>query len=204
MSVSDLFFLLLVFLTLVAVVVVVVVALVRRRWRTAGCWAAVAAGVWAVYLLTGLAVAVLTPQKVLGQGEELCFDEMCFRVTAVEKLPSLDPNGQKVVSPEVLYRVTVETANRGLGRTESEGGAEGYLLDAAGREYKPTTVRGDGLDARIVPNGKATTELVFNVPASASGLGLVIGHSYWLNPGKIIIGDSGHLGHKPTMIRLRE
>jgi hypothetical protein len=202
-SISDLLFLLLILLTLIALVAVVV-ALVRARWRTAGRWAAVTAGVWAVYLLAGLAVAVLTPQTVLGQGEERCFDEMCFRVTAVEKLPSLDLNGQKVISPDALYQVTVETTNRGLGRTQSEGGAEAFLVDAAGRRYKPTTVLGDGLDARVAPGGKATTELVFSVPASAPGIGLVIAHSYWLNPGKIIIGDPEHFGHKPTMNRLRE
>ena len=203
MSISDLFFLLLVFLTMVAVVVVVV-ALLRARWRTAGRWASVTAGVWIVYLLAGLAVAVFTPQTVLGQGEERCFDEMCFRVTATEKLPSLDLNGQKVISPDALYKVTVETTNHGLGRTESEGGAEAFLMDAAGKRYKPTTVMGDGLEARVAPGGKATTELVFDVPASAPGFGLVIAHSYWLNPGKMIIGDDEHLGHKPTMIRLQE
>jgi hypothetical protein len=189
LTIFDLVFLVLVLATVVDMVAALIL-LLRGRFRSAGRWALMGAAVWVVYLGVGLIVAVASPQRVLTGREERCFDEMCFGVTGVER----DAAGR--------LAVTVSTNNRGRGRAQREGGAEAFLLDSAGRRYEPVEASGPGPDAAVAAGESVSTRLVFAVPAEARGLGLVVDHSYWLYPGRIIVGDEDHLGHRPTVIVL--
>ena len=198
MTIFDLGFLALMPAT-AAVAVAVLIMLIRRRFRSAGRWALVGAAAWAVYLGAGFVTAGTTPQRVLTGREERCFDEMCFGVTRVERGAAGTGGGG-----EVRLAVTVSTTNRGRGRAQREGGAEAFLLDGAARRYRPVEASGPGLDAAVVAGDSVSTRLVFAVPAEARGLGLVVDHSYWLNPARIILGNEDHLGHRPTVIALGE
>lgn len=198
MTIFDLVFLVLVLATVVGLAAELIM-LLRGRFRSAGRWALIGAAIWAVYLGVGLIVAVATPQRVLTTREERCFDEMCFGVAGVEKGAA-----ETGSAADVRLTVTVSTTNRGRGRAQREGGAEAFLLDSAGRHYRPAEASGPGLDAPVAAGENAATRLVFAVPAGARGLGLVVDHSYWLNPARIIMGDEDHTGHKPTMIALGE
>jgi hypothetical protein len=194
-TIFDLLFLALVLATAIGAIAVLIL-LLRGRFRSAGRWALIGAAVWAVYLGVGLIVALATPQRVLTAREERCFDEMCFGRAGVER--GAESGGLARLA------VTVSTTNRGRGRAQREGGAEAFLLDSAGRRYRPVEANGPGLDAAVTAGESVSTRLVFAVPAEARGLGLVVDHSYWLNPARIILGDEDHLGHKPTVIVLGE
>ena len=41
------------------------------------------------YVACLLLVSLTTPQRIIGQGDEQCFDEMCFSVGAVSATPTL-------------------------------------------------------------------------------------------------------------------
>lgn len=196
MTISDLVFLAMVLATVI-VVVAILVKLLRRRQKSAGRWAMGAAAVWCLYLVVGLIVAMTTPQHVLVANEERCFDEMCFGVKGVEHFAMVGGN-----RPVERYTVTVETANHGRSHTEREGGAEAFLIDEAGKKYRPVGESGAGLDAPVGPGENVETRLQFDVPGGRQWLALGVEHSYWLNPGKIVIGDDEHVGHRPTVIAL--
>jgi hypothetical protein len=205
MSISDLFFLVMVLGTVFGVAWMAI-ALLRGRFAAAGRWALGCGAVWLVYLGAGFAVALGTPQRVLGPGQERCFDDMCFGVARVERVAAINKDGRQVRAAGVFYAVTVTTTNRGRGRTQKENGAEASLMDAAGERYLPVVgLGGNGkLDATVAAGQSVESRLVFDVPASAQRLGLVVDHSYALNPGWIIVGDQEHLGHKPTIIRIAD
>lgn len=198
MTISDLLFLVMLLVTTV-VVVTVLVKLVLGRGRSAAQWAMGAVSVWAVYLVAGLAVAVATPQRVIPAGEEQCFDEMCFSIAKVARKPMAPGETSGLTA---LYLVSVETANHGHTHPERESGVVAFLMDAAGKRYWPVGESGAGLDAPVAAGESVETRLQFEVPAGARGLGLGLDHGGWLYPGKVILSDEAHVGHKPTLLAL--
>jgi hypothetical protein len=147
-------------------------------------------------------VAATTPQTVLSMADSRCFDEICFQVTDVERRSTV----QNLAAKGAFYVVTVRTFSKALGRPQREGGAVASLIDTNQHRYWPIpTTMGPNersLDALIEPGKSVLTRLVFDVPKSVRKPGLVVSHSYLLNPASIIIGDDQHFLHKPAMIQL--
>ncbi len=150
----------------------------------------------------GALVAVATPQRVLGMDEARCFDEMCFQVMGVDRVATLGEGASARRAQGVVYVVEVESSNRGMGRGQREAGAMAWLRDAQGRRYRVEQAEGAAMDSVLQAGEKVRTRLVFDVPAEVERPGVVFGHSYLLNPAKVIVGDEGHFWHRPTMVQL--
>jgi hypothetical protein len=195
MTLAEMLLLLLVGWTVLGVVGVTVSAIRRERGRVRRGlgWMA---GVWVVYLLVVVVVSRVEKQRVVAVGQEQCFDEMCFRVVGADEVPGfLIRDGRR------LIRVRVEVENRGH-KAESEKLIRAYLVDAEGRDWEPLQgIAGVPLTERVGPGERIVSEPVFKVAADATGLALVFTHGRW-QPGRLVIGDSDSLFHRPTVVPL--
>jgi hypothetical protein len=153
-------------------------------------------GIWVAYVAVVVGVSLAQRQKVVQIGEPQCFDEMCFTVMRVEEVP-----GYLIRDGRRLIRVTVEVRNRGK-KAQGEGLIWAYLVDGQGRRWEESAgVEGVGLTARVTGGGAVVSEPVFKVAGDAKGLGLVLTHGQW-QPGLLVIGDSGSLLHRRTVVEL--
>jgi hypothetical protein len=155
------------------------------------------AGVWAIYLAVLIAASMLQPQKIVGMGQDQCYDEMCFAVTSVEEVPGfLTHDGSRLV------RVSVRITNHARGRTESEKLIRAYLVDAQGRRWDESRgIFGVPLTAKVAAGDSVVSEPVFKVARDATGLRLVFTHG-WRQPGVLVIGASDSLLHRKTVVPL--
>ena len=86
-----------------------------------------------------------------------------------------------------------------------------YLLDSRGHKYLPSpegqraydAANGEskGLGDLLEPLASFSTVRVFDLPADAEDVGLVVVHGQ--GPGRFIIADSQSFLHEPTVIRLQ-
>jgi hypothetical protein len=72
------------------------------------------------------------------------------------------------------------------------------LVDSRGRSYAPDVMSGTPLTRSLVPAQSYETELIFRLPADASGLRLLITTSGWDE--RLLIGEENSLGHKKTYL----
>jgi hypothetical protein len=174
----------------------IALSLVRGRRAEAlrhGVWLALVAG---VYLLALLTVSVFQKQKIVPLGQDQCYDEMCFAVVGVDEVPGLVAGDDSRV-----VRVAIRVTNHGHA-AESEGLIEAYLLDSRGRVWQPLVgLSGNRLSARVAGGSQMLSQPLFRVARDAAGLGLVFTHGPW-QPGRLVIGDSDSLGHRPTVVTL--
>ncbi|MGH9524028.1 MAG: hypothetical protein ACRD3E_16010, partial [Terriglobales bacterium] len=123
MSVFDLLFLAAGLASIVTVIYLLTL-LLRRRWisaaRLAIGWAACAA----VYIVVGLAISYVRPQKVLRTGEPWCFDDWCMQV---------DQAGRSGNSP--AYEVQFHIFSQARRVSQRANGAWIYLVDNRGNRY---------------------------------------------------------------------
>src|ERR1700730_8061267 len=107
--------------------------------------------VWVVYLGVLVGVSVVRPQRVMAIGQDQCFDEMCFAVTAVDEVPRFlgrEPLGREPLGKEPLVgkapvgdgsrlvRVTIRVRNGARGKAQSESLLRAYVVDAQGRRWE--------------------------------------------------------------------
>src|ERR1700736_219296 len=97
--------------------------------------------VWVIYLGVLVAVSVGQPQRAMAMGQEECFDEMCFAVTAVDEVPRFLGKEPLVGKAPVgdgsrLVRVTIRVPNTARGNAQSESLLRAYLVDAQGRRWE--------------------------------------------------------------------
>jgi len=161
-----------------------------------GRWAVAAA----VYLLVSLSVSFFKPRRIVEQGQNWCFDDLCFAVDRVTRSPANERG-------HTLYTTDVRVFNA----ARSPEGARGfwvYLRDADDRRYPP--VPGSWTDvvaARVGPHEFARTSIAFVVPDGVGELGLVTGHGggtpCGLLASLIEIGQGACLFHRPNMIRVQ-
>jgi len=195
MTIFDLFFLLAMLTSLVTLVVFVISLTRGRGAKALRILRTYAIGV-ALYLLVGVAVAFFRPQRTLRVGDPWCFDDWCLTVESVHKVP-----GQNDVS----YQVGLRISSRAGRVAQRANGAWIYLIDNHGHRFSPDPdPSATPLDIRLQPQQSITTTRLFHVPADAQQLGLITGHggAYCGAMSFLIIGDSGCLFHKPTMVRL--
>ena len=149
------------------------------------------------YLTVGVATAFLKPQHVIPTREPWCFDDWCLAVEEVSQMPS--PQG-------ISYRVELRIISRARRVAQRARGAWIYLIDDQGSLYSPDPdPSAVPLDILLQPHESITTSRTFHVSAEVYGLGLLTrqGGSYCGPMTFLIIGDSGCLFKKPTMIRIQ-
>ena len=149
------------------------------------------------YLTVGVATSFLKPQRVIPTRDPWCFDDWCLTVEGVSQTPS-----QQGIS----YRVELRNFSRARRVAQRAKGAWIYLIDEQGRRYSPDPDSSAvPLDVLLQPRESVTTSRTFHVSADVHGLGLLTGHggSYCGPMAFLIIGESGCLFKKPTMIRIQ-
>jgi hypothetical protein len=156
------------------------------------------AGVYAVIFL----VASLTSRnRVLAVGEEKHICEidchLAYAVAATKSEPL--PNGQVRHTVTVKVRFDEETisSRRPRDATLTPNSRFVALVDDAGHQYPGST---DGLKRKLIPGESYTTDIVFDVPADAKGLRLVLRNN---DPeSTFIIGHENSLLHAKTTFAL--
>lgn len=149
------------------------------------------------YLTVGVATAFVKPQRVIPMRDPWCFDDWCLTVEEVSQTPS-----QQGIS----YRVELRIFSRAGRVAQRASGAWIYLIDDQSRRYSPDPDPSAApLDILLQPRESVTTSRTFHLPADVHGLGLLTGHggSYCGPMAFLIIGESGCLFKKPTMIRIQ-
>jgi hypothetical protein len=196
MSIFDLLFLLTALasgVTLAAATVFGVRGLRRRALKILRVY-----GVCVVaYLTVGVATSFLKPQRVIPVRNPWCFDDWCLTVENVSRTPS-----QQGIS----YRVELRIFSRAGRVAQRASGAWIYLIDDQGRRYSPESdPSAVPLDILLQPQESVTTSRTFYVSSDVHELGLLTGHGgpYCGPMAFLIIGESGCLFKKPTIIRLR-
>lgn len=203
----DLLFLLCVAITAIALVAVIAMALAKRSCTAKKLLKGLGIG-WAAYLAIVLVVAAATPQLVIPANHDLCFDELCFASVNLQTAAQLGPPAQPIRANGVFYIVTVRASSHARGRAQSEQGL-GALLWSPQRSYAASPQAqaawnaahpdNAAITARLSPGQSVLSDLVFDVPAQAGDLGLVLTHGF--TPGYFVIGECPLL-HKPTILRL--
>jgi hypothetical protein len=142
----------------------------------------------ALYLAAVYSATALSRQTVLHPGDPECNDDWCIAVDGVKRAPA-------------QYIVTLRIFSRARGRAQREGLAtDVYLVDAHWNRYDPVHNPNDiPLNVLLQPGESVTTQRVFQVPAGAQRVGLMVGRSG--PPVCLIIGECGAF-HKETVIQL--
>jgi hypothetical protein len=199
MSIFDLLFLLAI-LASIATMVMVVTAMVQGRRTQALKVLRIYSLCACAYLIAGIAVSFFAPQRVLRMGEPWCFDDWCLTVESSNRLPA-----ETVAADGAGYKVELLISSRAGRTVQRANGAWIYLIDDRGRRYPPDPYPSAvPLDVLLQPNETAATSRSFHVSSNARSLGLITGHggSYCGPMAFLIMGASGCLFGKPTMVRI--
>jgi len=195
MSVFDLLFLFALVASVVTLAVAAVSAIRGRRPRALRILRVYGACA-AVYLLAGIAVSFLKPQRVVPVGEPWCFDDWCLTAEKVSRTPA---------AAGISYQVGLRISSRARRVAQRARGAWIYLIDDRGNLYSPDPdPSAVPLDVLLQPGESVTTSRVFEVPSDVRGLGLITGHGgpYCGPMDILVIGSGGCLFRKPAMIRI--
>jgi hypothetical protein len=191
MTIFDLVFLLLLLTAIITLIVAVTLGF-RGRWARAFS-VLQKLGVSAVaYLCIVYIVAALSKQVVLRVGDPQCSDDWCIAVERVKRAP---------MGAVTMYEVTLKIFSRALRRAQRENIAtDVYLVDSEWRRYLPI-LRGSEipLNTLLQPGESVMTGRVFEIPADAHNVGLVVGRRAL--PVCLIIEECGAF-HKGTVVRI--
>jgi len=145
------------------------------------------------YLGIVAVTSVFWPRTVLRVGDPRCFDDWCITVEKASRQPA---------GGGVSYTVTLRLSSTARRVFQRENGVVVYLADDRGRRYDPIPNRWEvPINVRLGPQESVTATRVFQAPADAHELGLVIAHEGGFPIGWFIIGDETWF-HKPTIVRL--
>jgi hypothetical protein len=195
MTIFDLLFLVAVLASVVTFVFAAVLAVRGGRARALKflrCYSACVVS----YFLISLAVAFFKPQRVIRTGDPWCLDDWCLSVDEVRRIP-----GQRDIS----YRLGLRIFSRARRVAQRANGAWIYLIDERGHRYSPDPDPSlEPLDVVLQPQESITTSRLFHLPNDVHQIGLITGHggAYCGPMAFLVIGESGCLFKKPTMIRI--
>jgi hypothetical protein len=184
-------------------IVVYIVARVTRRELFARMTLRVLLGGVGLYLLLFLGASVFSHSRVLAIGEEKHICEIdCHLAYAVAATNSESlPNG--MVRHTVTVRVRFDEATISSARprdaTLKPNSRYVALVDGAGHRYPGST---DGLQRKLIPGESYTTDIVFDVPANARDLRLVLRNNDFETA--FIIGHENSLLHGKTTFALEK
>ncbi len=184
-----------------ALVVLYAVARVIKREPLARVTLRVLLGGVGLYLLLFLGASMFSHSRVLAVGEEKHICEIdCHLAYAVAATKSESlPGGMVRHTVRVKVRFDEQTisSRRPRDATLTPNSRYVALIDDAGHLYAGST---DGLKRKLIPGESYTTDIVFNVPADAKGLRLVLRNN---DPeSTFIIGHENSLFHAKTTFAL--
>lgn len=144
------------------------------------------------YLAIVILVSLFLPRRVLSVGDPRCFDDWCITVDNVIRKPT--PAG-------ISYNVTLRLSSRARRLSQRENGIVVYLTDNRGRRYDPIPdASAVPLNALLGPQESITATRVFELPADAHEVGLILKHGSGFPIGWFIIGYETWF-RKPTIVR---
>ena len=191
MNLFEPLFLLLALMTVVTLVTAVVCAVMGQFVRAGRILLRLGIGA-PIYFAIVIAVSAASPRRVYQPGDAQCFDDWCITVVS---------GGWTDAAP-VRYEVALSLSNRARRVPMGEKGTVVYLTDAKGRRYDPLVDGADvAFDTRISPGASVAAMRRFNVPRTATGLGLVYTHEGGFPIGWLIISEGGWF-QKPPIVRL--
>lgn len=149
-----------------------------------------------VYLGIVVLVSLFWPRRVLQVGEPRCFYEWCIAVEGVHRTPG-NAGVSYVVNLRLSSSARVAQRNRNV---------IVYLTDDRGRRYDPAPADAAApavpIDALLQPGESIEATRVFDLPADAQQVGLVIArHEGGFPIGWFIIGEEAWF-RKPAIVYL--
>jgi len=184
-----------------ALLVLYVIARVTKREPLARVTLRVLLGSAGVYVVIFLVASLTSRSRVLAVGEEKHICEIdCHLAYAVAAAKSESlPNGmvRHTVTVKVRFDEQTISSRRPRDATLTPNSRYVALIDDAGHRYAGST---DGLKRKLIPGESYTTDIVFEVPAAAKGLRLVLRNN---DPETaFIIGHENSLLHGKTIFAL--
>ena len=179
----------------VVTVLTVLINLVRGHRQQAARLLAKYGVCLATYLAVVILVSLVSPQRVLGLGENRCSDDWCIAIEDIAR--STSPSGAE-------YVVTFRMSSRALRAPQRENGVVVYLVDEKGRRYGPAEdPAAVPFNVLLQPGEAVTTIRRFSVSNGSGKLGVVVSREGSNSiPGRFIIGDDTSLFHKPPIVRV--
>jgi len=185
-----------------ALVVLYAIARVIKREPLARVTLRVLLGGVGLYLLLFLGASMFSRGRVLAVGEEKHICEIdCHLAYAVAATKSESLPGGMVrhtVTVKVRFDEQTISSRRPRDATLTPNSRYVALVDDAGRQYPGSA---DGLKRKLIPGESYTTDIVFDVPADARDLRLVLRNDDAETV--FIIGHENSLFHGRTTFRLR-
>jgi uncharacterized protein DUF4352 len=184
----------------------IIYGLVTGKRRQAGLTAVITT-LWLIaHVLCMIAVSTLTPQRILDQSQERCFDEMCFSVSHVATADTLGSGSNQQTATGIYYVVTVQLRNASSRTAQKPDHPVFFLENLQGARYTPSPAGHKAVgneptwDQKLQTGERQTRDVVFDVSAQTQRprLGIIEG----TGPGPLIIGDEQSLFHKQTQIQL--
>lgn len=158
------------------------------------------AGVGA-YLLLFVIASVTSRDRVLAPGAEKHICEvdchLAYSVAGVKAEPQSDGRLRYVVTVKVRFDEATVSNRRPKDLSLSPNRRYVALVDAEGNSYPGST---DGLKRRLLPGESYTTDIMFEVPAGAAELRLVLRSDDVETP--FLIGHENGIGHGRTTFAL--
>jgi hypothetical protein len=185
----------------VALTVLYVIARVMKREPVARITLRLLLAGAGLYAVVFLAASIASRNRVLAPGDEKHICEidchLAYSVAAAkaEALPS--GRLREIVTVKVRFDEATISARRPRDATLTPNSRYVALVDDAGNQFPGST---EGLQRKLVPGESYTTDIVFDVPAAAKGLRLVLRND---DPETtFIIGHENSLLHGKTTFSL--
>jgi hypothetical protein len=167
--------------------------------RTVLLAAAAAALAYGGLLLT---FSLASRARVLARGEEKYFCEIdCHLAYSVAAVQEQNGDGRCLVMLRTRFDETTTSPSRPKDSALSPAPRWVRLVDDRGREYSPVETQGTPLLTPLTPASSYTTEFVFQLPAGAQRLRLLVRtRPAW--PDSFVIGDENSWLHRKTYFAL--
>ena len=154
-----------------------------------------------LYLVLFLVSSISSRSRVLAVGEEkhICEVDCHLAYSVAATKSEALPGGmvRQTVTVKVRFDEQTISSRRPKDATLTPNSRYVALVDDAGHRYPGST---DGLKRKLIPGESYTTDIVFNVPADAKGLRLVLRNN---DPETtFIIGHENSLLHRKTTFAL--
>ncbi len=188
-------------LAAVALTVLYAFARVTKREPVARITLRVLLGGAGLYLVLFLITSLASHSRVLAIGEEKHICEidchLAYSVAATKSETLPDGHVRHTVTVKVRFDEETISARRPRDAALTPNSRYVALVDDAGNRYPGST---DGLKRKLIPGESYTTDIVFDVPASAKDLRLVLRNNDPENA--FIIGHENSLLHGKTTFAL--
>ncbi len=184
-----------------ALIVLHVIARVTERESFARITLRVLLGGAGLYVLLLLVASLTSRNRVVAVGEEkhICEVDCHLAYSVVEMKSESLPSGhmRQTVSVKVRFDEETISPRRRRDATLQPNSRYVALVDGRGHQYRGST---DGLKRRLVPGESYTTDIVFDVPADAQNLRLILRNNDAETA--FIIGHENSLLHGKTTFAL--